>query len=167
MKVKFKISACLAAKIRQDLLRPHPYAAERVGFIGCWARTETEVIVVIAHEYYAVEDGDYIEDPTVGAMMGSEAIRKALQQAHFSQVAMFHVHMHEHEGRPAFSRIDARETRIFVPDFFSVQPEVPHGAIVLSRDSACGMCWPAQGCNPIAIDELVFVGWPTYKVQFS
>src|SRR5579862_8529947 len=123
MRATFKILSHLAASIRKDLSRPHPYAAERVGFIACRIGRGGGVTLLMAEEYYAVDDGDYVDDPTVGAMMGSEAIRKALERAYGTNLGMFHVHMHGHEGRPGFSRTDITETGRFVPDFFHVRPE--------------------------------------------
>jgi hypothetical protein len=164
MIVRFKMLAALAASIRADLLRPHPFAAERVGFISCRAGRTHNGLVILASDYQPVEDADYEYDPSVGAMMGSAAIRKALQRAYSEGTSMFHVHMHDHYGRAGFSRVDSRESARFVPDSFNVRPELPHGALVLSRDSGYGLCWPSRGRKPVAIREFVFVGWPIQKV---
>jgi hypothetical protein len=164
MIVRFKMLASLAAAIRTDLLRPHPFAAERVGFISCRVGATHSGLVILASDYQPVEDADYEDDPSVGAMMGSAAIRKALQRAYAEGTSMFHVHMHDHCGRAGFSRVDSRESARFVPDFFNVRPEPPHGALVLSRDSGFGMCWPSRRTRPVAIREFVFVGWPIQKV---
>jgi hypothetical protein len=163
MRIKFKILTALAAAIRADLLRPHFFAAERVGFISCRAGRTPDGIVILASEYHPLEDADYIDDRSVGAMMGSDAIRKALQRAYAGGVSMFHVHLHDHPGRPGFSGVDSRESAKFVPDFFNVRPDLPHGAFVLSRDCAYGMCWCARTSRPIAIGEFVFVGSPIQK----
>jgi hypothetical protein len=64
-----------------------------------------------------------------------------LGRALLQPVGMVHVHVHEHSGRPAFSFVDRREQRQFVPDFFKVRREIPHGAIVLSHDRAIGSLW--------------------------
>jgi hypothetical protein len=158
MPVNFKLLTNLANGIRTDLRRPHAFAAERVGFVSCRVGRTPDGIVILAHGYHPVEDSDYVDDQSVGAMMGSGAIRKALQLAYSSPVSMFHIHLHDHPGRTRFSRVDARETARFVPDFFNVRPELPHGAIVLSQDSAYGMCWPLAESQPVAISEFVFVG---------
>lgn len=73
---------------------------------------------------------------------------------------MFHVHMHEHWGRPWFSHIDSRESAKFVPDFWNVRPEFPHGALVLSLDSVSGLCWMSQLNKPIRISKFSIVGAP-------
>jgi hypothetical protein len=70
------------------------------------------------------------------------------------------VHMHEHEGIPGFSQVDLTESMKFVPDFFNVAPQMLHGAIVLSRDRAAGLCWRAQQEEPTPIDRFASVGAP-------
>lgn len=162
-KVIFKIPAHLLTDIRTDLTRPHPFAAERVGFIACSvAALESQGLLVLARDFHPVDDADYLDDPSVGAMMGREAIREALQIAYKASVSMFHVHLHEHRGRPWFSRTDLREAANFVPDFWHVQPKIPHGAVVLSLDSLAGLCWIPGSFHkgPIRIWESVSVGAP-------
>ncbi len=90
--------------------------------------------------------------------MNSDAIRSALEIAYNRNVAMFHVHRHEHYGKPGFSRVDRRESARFVPDFFKVRPSLPHGVLVLSHDSMAGLCWLARDKHPVEIQEFVVVG---------
>lgn len=166
MKVVFKIARVLLHSVRSDLARPHPFAWERVGFLagypGVMGNGE---IVILAQSYHPVADTDYVEADSVGAMMGAGAIRKALQIALSSRVSMFHVHMHEHVGRPRFSGVDLRESAVFMPDFWHVCSSHPHGALVLSRDSATGLCWCPGSCNPLPIEEIVVVGAPMEVIQ--
>jgi hypothetical protein len=93
--------------------------------------------------------------------MGPHAIRKALQTAYNQQASMFHVHLHAHSGRPCLSRVDSAETAKFVPDFWNVQPYLPHGAIVFSKDSACGKCWFPNRQISVDISQFTVVGVPT------
>ena len=79
MKVRFKITSGLLTAIRSDLRRPHPFARERVGFISAGLSAVAGDLLVLAREYRPVADGEYLNDPTVGAMMGPDAIRNALQ----------------------------------------------------------------------------------------
>ena len=145
--------------MREDLLRPHEYAAERVGFIICGVgKVEPSGFVILAHSYCSVADEDYVDDPTVGAMMGPGAIRKAMQLAYTNKVAMFHVHLHDHVGHPKPSSTDRRETAKFVPDFWNVRPEMPHGAVILSRDWLSGRCWYPGRSEPIEIADVTVVG---------
>jgi hypothetical protein len=160
MKIHFKTLRSLVSCIRTDLLRPHPFAAERVGFISCRVAETHGGIVALAEGYHPVDDEDYLDDQTAGAMMGPAAIRKALQLAYGDRVSMFHVHMHQHSGLPWFSGLDLRENAKFVPDFWNVRPEFPHGALVLSSDSIAGLCWLTPRKKPVRITEFTVVGTP-------
>jgi hypothetical protein len=164
MTIVFRAPSALLDRVREDLHRRHPFADERVGFFVCRAgRLPGGGLVVLAGGYQPVADDDYLPDPTVGAMMGPTAIRKAMQRAlngGGEDVSMFHVHMHGHRGPTDFSEVDDRESRKFVPDFFHVAPAMPHGAIVLSLDQAMGFCWAAPGMGPVPIDRFSSVGAP-------
>jgi hypothetical protein len=141
MRMVFRATDRFLQDVRRDLARPHRFASERVGFISIRAAKAANVVILLAGDYHPLDDNDYVEDSTVGAMMGQEAIRKALNVALLQPVGMFHVHVHGHIGRPRFSRIDLREQLKFVPDFFKVRRQMPHGAIVLSHDQATGRAW--------------------------
>ena len=141
MKTIFRATGSLLQQVRQDLARPHGFAFERVAFLTARAARGRDQLVLLAEGYHPVADEDYVRDETVGAMMGQEAIRKALNLALLNPLSVFHIHMHDHRGRPYFSKTDLREQPKFVPDFFKVRPEMPHGAIVLSRDFAAGRVW--------------------------
>lgn len=166
MKIAFKIMDTLLDEVRHDLIRPHKFAAERVGFLICRAASlMSGGAVLLANAYRPVEDTDYVDDLSVGAMMGPGAIRKSMEFALNNKVGIFHIHLHEHLGRPRFSRVDTRETARFVPDFWNVRPEMPHGALVLSRDSACGFCWFPGVSEPIEITEITVVGSPMIFIR--
>lgn len=164
MKTLFKITRQLWSEVKTRLERPHPFAFERVGFLLCRAGLlEGGGVVILTHSFHEVADDDYLNDPSVGATMGPSAIRKALQVAYVQQASMFHVHLHAHRGKPGFSRVDSTETAKFVPDFWNVQPDLPHGAIVLSEDSACGKCWFPGRRDPVDIYQFSIVGIPARK----
>ena len=97
MNVVFRISRDLLRIVQRDLARPHLFASERVGFLACrpGALGHDEVLI-LAEIFHSIADDDYVESKLVGAMMGSAAIRKALQIAYSDRMSMFHVHMHEH-----------------------------------------------------------------------
>jgi hypothetical protein len=166
MRVAFKITGTLLGDVYHDLRRPHPFAAERVGFLSCRiGALKPDGLVVLAHEYHTVADADYLPDDAVGAMMGPGAIRKSLQIALSREVCMFHLHIHEHCGRPRFSGVDLRETAKFVPDFWHVRPHMVHGAIVLSIDSIVGLCWHPQASAPLPISDFSVVGAPMRLIR--
>ena len=163
MKVHFKITSNLLTSIRTDLRRPHPFARERVGFVSAGLSASRDKVLVLAREYRPVRDEDYLRDPSVGAMMGPTAIRRALQWAMQDGVGVFHVHNHGGSGIPSFSGIDLRENRQFVPDFLKVAPRSAHGAIVLSDTAAHGQVWFDRSRTHQLIASFVEVGVPLRK----
>ncbi len=166
MNIEFRITQPLRHRLLADLRRPHEFAAERVAFLKCGvSQPEPNTLLILAEDFIAVADEDYLDDPTVGAQMGPAAIRKALQFAYHHPSSMFHVHCHEHRGRPRLSRVDVRESARFVPDFFHVRPERPHGVLVLSLESATGRYWAKPGTAPIDLPRISFVGSPLQVIQ--
>jgi hypothetical protein len=160
LSIQFKIARRLLESVRKDLTRPHRFAFERVGFISAGLSSAADNLWILARSYRPVADDDYLDDPSVGAMMGPEAIRKALQWAMSERVAIFHVHTHHGHGEPGFSGVDLREQAKFVPTFFQIAPQCPHGALVLSDDAAYGHIW-LDGEKPLqAITGFVEVGSP-------
>ncbi len=157
MKTLFRATADFMARVRRDLQRPHAFAHERVGFIAIRATSGHEHLVLLAERYYPVDDQDYVPDSRVGALIGQEAIRKALEIALLQSVGMFHVHAHFLPGRLWFSRTDLREQMRFVPDFFSARENMPHGAIVLNHADAAGRVWLSR-IRIEKIDEFDTVG---------
>ena len=162
MRVVFRCTNEFLERVEQDLRRPHSHAAERVGFIAVRAASLSEGLLLLAQHYYPVEDADYVRDNSVGALIGPEGLRKALEIALLNPVGIFHVHCHEYAlgGRHWFSPIDLREQLSFVPDFFKVNRKNPHGAIVLGpHRSAAGRVWLSPTTvKPIA--EFGYVGRP-------
>jgi len=141
MKILFRAPSSFFDQIRKDLARPHPFAWERVAWVTARAAAGADHIVLLGADYFPVANTDYVKDPRVGAMMSQEAIRKALEVALLNPFGIFHIHMHDHKGTPGFSAVDLREQPKFVPDFFKVRPELPHGALVLSHDRLAGRVW--------------------------
>jgi hypothetical protein len=158
MNVRFRITASLLAAIRADLGRPHEFAHERVGFILAALARSARSVLVVAHSYRPVSDEDYLRDTRFGAMIGAEAIRKAMEFGLVEGASIFHVHTHGGTGIPGFSFIDRQENAKFVPDFLKVAPQNIHGAVVLSGDAATGLYWATSNKNPEWISEFVEVG---------
>lgn len=160
MNTHFKITRRLLEAVRQDLDRPHPFAYERVGFISAGISADGDDLWVLARSYRPVENNDYLRDSSVGAMMGPDAIRKALQWAMSERVAIFHVHTHCGFGVPGFSSVDLREQAKYVPNFFQIAPQRPHGALVLSDNSAYGHIWLSEHKTCEVISDFAEVGAP-------
>jgi hypothetical protein len=157
MRILFRATEIFMKEVRADLQRPHEFADERVGFIAVRAAQGLHGLVLLAETYHPVIDEDYLRDPSVGAMLGSDALRKALEFALLRPVGIFHVHRHFHSAEPRFSRIDLREQLKFVPDFFKVRRTMPHGTIVLSDDMGYGHVWLSSD-HVIEIAEFNFIG---------
>ncbi len=168
MKISFRITRELLARIHADLSRPHPFAAERVAFISCGvAAVLNNGLMLLAEAHHPVSDDNYIDNPRAGATIGSAAFRTALQLAYNQRISMFHVHRHEHRGMPHFSSIDLRESARFMPDFWKVRPDHPHGVLVLSHDSMAGLCWYPGQKTPIPVESFSLVGQPTSTIRVT
>ena len=167
MNVRFKITTSLLTAIRTDLRRPHPFAHERVGFLSAGMSASGDDLLVLAREYRPVRDDEYLPDPSVGAMMGPHAVRRAMQWALQDTVALFHVHTHGGQGIPDFSGVDLRENAKFVPDFFKVAPQCAHGAMVLSDTAAHGQIWLARLQPHEFMASFVEVGVPLRKWEHA
>ncbi len=161
MNIHFKFTNKMMDDIITDLSRPHEFAAERAGFIGCKVSRTRGGILILAHTYLKIQDDWYEDDPRFGCFFNSTAMRAALQFALTNDASIFHVHLHEHRGMPWFSRTDLRESRKFVPDFWNVRPDLPHGTLLLSYDSATGLCWCPKTDVPSRIGRVTAVGFPT------
>lgn len=156
-----RITTQMLSEIRQDLARVHPHAAERVGFVFArMGNRDGPELQVLASSYSPIPDEDYLVDDLVGAKIGSRAIRRAMQTALSEHVGVFHVHMHEHKGRPRFSSVDLDSYPSLVNGFQNVAPSVAHGAMLLSYDSCECITWLPGNKRPTAGGRIVAVGRP-------
>jgi hypothetical protein len=150
--IKFRIPEQLHKKMLLDLKRPHPFAYERVGFL--FAKTvnlSPNVTLVIAIDYFPVNDKDYINDKQVGAKINSDAIRKAMQGTLEKNCGCFHVHLHNHLGKPSPSFTDAKSLPGIVKSFNNIAPEQTNGFLILSRDGFY---------SSIKTDSINVIGYP-------
>ncbi len=143
MNIIFRAQASFIKRVRADLRRPHAFAAERVGFITMRAAASGSALLLLPQDYHPVADADYVRDSSVGAMLGQEALRKALEIALLNKVGIIHVHMHDWPGHLWFSKTDLREQLKFMPDFFKVRRKMAHAAVVLGPAAAAGRVWLA------------------------
>ena len=154
-----KIVDTLLEEIQSDLSRRHAFAAERVGFLTCGiAHAPEDTLVLLGSRWHPVADEDYADEPGAGATIGPAAFRKILQYAYNAPVSVFHVHRHDHRGRPTFSPTDTSSALEYVPGFFNVRRSRPHGAIVLSLNHAFGHIWLPAQLAPQRINRFQVVG---------
>ena len=132
-----RVPEALTERVRADLRRPHPFAFERVGFLHARvSRVDNSNWLVLPYAFYAVPDGQYIRDDLVGARIDGASIRTQMERALESGVTVVHVHLHEHRGRPRFSSTDREGHGPLLRALHNAESNVPHGAMVLSQDSA-------------------------------
>jgi len=158
MNFVLKITEALLASVRADLERRHHFAFERAGFLTAGAARTQSGVMLICRSYQPVADEHYERSNSVGAQIGSDAMRNAVETALASRSSLLHVHSHGGLGTPDFSGTDLRSAHEFVPGFFNALPRMPHGLIVLSNDSARGLIWTGPRDKPRQIDGFVQVG---------
>jgi len=161
MMTTLKIDGKLLDEVRRDLARPHFFAHERVGFLLAGvAGLPDDDLLLIVRSYQPVADEDYEAAFGVGARIGSNAMRKAVQAAYRPPSALLHVHTHGGTGRPRFSSVDLESANEFVPGFFQSCPKMPHGLLVLSDDAATGQLWLERDGRPRPIKHFMRVDRP-------
>jgi hypothetical protein len=164
VKIEIRIPGWLHVQMVQDLSRRHRFAMERVGF-AC-GRTGTlgnEGKLVLLNRYHPVADDDYIDDPKVGARIGSEAITKAMHLAYYGRPARegaFHVHMHPVSFGTGMSDTDREELPRLMPGFQSVGREAIHGIVIISDEHASGWVWMPGSREAVTADIVSVIGSP-------
>lgn len=166
MSCTMRILRSLVDNIRKDLARPHAFAAERVGhlFTRIGNRDGAELLV-LAIDYVSVPDTDYIRNPRVGACYGPEVHRRNMARAARGDVGVYHVHQHEGDGVPRFSRVDLQSIPAFVPSLRAVAPRQIHGALLLSENSLTCLSWLPGQSEPARAVRIALVGWPLELIE--
>ena len=168
MNIHLRLPRGLLTRIHEDLSRSHAFAAERVGFLCCGVTVLHDAdLLLLGQDWHPVADEDYVEHPRVGACIGGGAFRKIFQIAYREPVTILHVHRHDHRGKPGFSLTDDRSMREFVPGFFNACQSRPHGALVLSHDSAIGAVWLKGDGRPRQLNSVQIVGTPCDEWRLS
>lgn len=160
---QLRLLRTLYEQITADLARLHPFAYERVGFL--YTRRGTGVNgapLVLAFDYIPVADQHYeiSDDLEVGASIGVGAVRTVMQHIYDVGCGAWHVHLHDHRGRPHLSTVDRRSLPPLIQAFDQAVPGQLHGALLLSRDYATATTWPADRNQGIALASVSIVGYP-------
>lgn len=163
MKIHIKLTGALHADILRDLKRPHPFAAERVGFVFGRVGSLMDGRLVLLSRYHPIPDDQYVEDHTVGVRIGTEALTWAMQAVYHGRPAregIFHIHLHGHRGETGMSETDQREIPRLIPGFQSVGRNTAHGIIILSLDHGSGWVWMPGVIEPADASRVSVIGAP-------
>jgi hypothetical protein len=120
-------------------------------------------VLVLLNRYHSIPDRQYLEDCTVGARIGPDAMAWAMEAVYQGRPAregIFHVHVHDLAGRPGMSRVDSREIPKLMPGFQSVGPTAVHGIFILSPDHGAGWVWLPDRREPVVADAISVIGKP-------
>lgn len=161
MRASIKMTKSLCNEIRNDLLKPHPFAGERVGFLFVrQSKTDFDNFLLISTQYTSLPDNQYIYDSRVGAKINSTSIRNAMQRTMETNEGVLHIHMHDHIGEPGFSYVDKKELRMLIKSFQNANNKVAHGAMVFSHNEMFGIaCLPGKN-ETIPFSKISTVGYP-------
>lgn len=158
---KMRVTSSFLERIRADLARSHAFAAERIGFTLCrLGSLDGGESLILPFEYQPVPDHQYLRDTTVGARINGDAIRTGMAAALAGDTCVLHTHMHEHVGRPRFSEVDLANYPALVRALQAAGPHAPHGALLLSEDSADCLLWRPGSSAPESGGQLTIVGRP-------
>jgi hypothetical protein len=161
MRVGARIVRELYVQVQEDLARRHEFAYERVGFLSAkLGNAAWEEPVVLFTNYHPVLDDHYIEDTHSGARINSDAIRGAMQRVLDTGYGLFHVHCHQHRGKPGFSWMDLEETPRIISSLQVAGPTQAHGMLLLSNDYCIAHVWLPTSNEPIIADRVSVVGYP-------
>ncbi len=161
MKIEIRIPDAVRAEAMKDLARPHPFAFERVGFLA----TKTVLLgpehhLVLVTGYHPVPDEHYIDDDSVGACIGGEAIRAAMQRVIDDDKGQLHVHLHDHAGPTEPSFTDRKGLPPVVRSLATVGPNQASGYLIFSADSAWAELRIPGVTAPLPATKITSVGFP-------
>jgi hypothetical protein len=162
--IELRVPMDLLSRMRADLIRPHPFADERVGLLATVSVDSGFAgTVVLARDYISIPDDGYVEDSSVGARINTGTVRMAVKLAHAGQASklgVLHVHLHPHSGLPVLSGTDRREIPRFVQGLVNVSTVGAHGFVVLSDDAAVASFRLAGSTALVSADVVIGVGNP-------
>lgn len=171
MRIDLKLTGELFSQMVRDLSRPHPFAAERIGFVmGRKSSITNDGILVLLTTYLPIPDEHYVRDLTVGARIGAAAMTAAMQAVYHgrkSSEGIFHVHLHPHVGETQMSKVDVRELPQLIPGFQSVGRLAAHGIIIFSRNHGSAWVWLPGSGAPRLIETISVIGAPVAVFERS
>lgn len=167
LKIRLRIPKSVYDNMMSDLSRQHDFAYERVGFaFATTTAVNTNTLIVTFNDYRPVKDSDYIEDESVGAKINSNAIRGSMQHCIDYHKGGFHVHIHNHMGRPIPSETDTIGLPGIVDSLMNVTDNQANGILILSKDSFYAVV-KINGYSHYVVPEVISViGYPM-QLQFT
>ncbi len=166
MKIHVKILRSTYDLMRSDLLKPHPFAYERIGFLSAKTGNKSrKILLVLLTEYHTVSDHNYIEDENSGARINSTAIREVMQRILDTRNGAFHVHVHAHNGIPHLGKMDRTEIPPLIQSFRTVGSEASHGILLLSNNSCYCKVWAPNSTIPTDASKFSIIGYPLEIIE--
>jgi hypothetical protein len=160
LKGRIKIPRAVLEIAIADLRRPHAFASERIGFFSTRCSIVADGTLLHCVDYHPVDDAHYVLDQTVGARIGSEAIREAMARCASRTVGQLHVHTHGGSGLPRPSGDDQREIPVLARSLHNVDRNKASGWLILSEDDAWSSIFLRSEQVPIAELPVSIVGYP-------
>jgi hypothetical protein len=161
MKVEIRIPGAIWTAAVADLARPHPFAFERVGFLSsASALLGPDHHLVLITKYHTVPDQHYLDDRSVGACIGSDAIRSSMQRVLDERTGQLHVHLHDHRGPTGPSRTDRKGLPPIVRSLATIGPGQASGYLILSADHAWAEMRVPGVNTPVLVTKITSVGFP-------
>ncbi len=157
-----KLPSVLLNQIKKDLIRPHEFASERIGFINSKFKTfENGKTIILLNDYHVIDDDCYIDDSSVGARINSEAIRLGMQSIIINESGCFHVHYHEFSMElPEFSNTDFVDNPEIVNSFSNVDKNQAHGMIVIGNNGMNAQVKLPGFDKLVKVDRIIEIGYP-------
>lgn len=165
--ITIKMTRHLLDKVMSDMKRVHEFAYERIGFLeSTWKQFENDNAIIFMTGYHSIPDDQYIDDPSVGARINSEAIRTARVRTFKKQKGCFHVHYHSisFDSIPEFSDSDLKENPDIIRSFSLVSREQAHGMLLLGDKGFNALVRLPNSNELVYVDRVVIVGNP---MEFS
>ena len=162
-KIIVKIPRQIFDQANADLGRPHPYAAERVGFFSTRCTVTKDIRLVHCVSYHPIDDRDYLRDQDVGACIGSKAITDAMARSVNDSVGQLHVHCHGDRRIPRPSGVDRRGLPPVARSLRNANAKEVHGWVILGQtDAWASLLLPGV---KICLDEAIctIIGFPTVR----
>ena len=161
MKLNIRVYRSLIERIRSDLSRSHPHALERVGFIfGRIGNSGQDEVLALLSDYASLDDSTYIRNSTVGACIGREAICNVMERVLKTGECAFHVHIHDHKGKPTLSYTDKSSLLPLTASFRNVCGSAIHGVLLLSQNDCTAVGWIPAMTRPVYANTISIVGYP-------